>query len=146
MELPWDAALCTWLCQWEICRERACLSFSYQKHVPNGRNRISRSGWRLGQWDSYRPCGANLDVTEALLEEPISSLLSFKIVFEASSTAWGASVGLASLSVSSLAVEFRTLTGSHRPEIRTVFSLRNLYIYFSSNWLQIHTSKAGDIN
>jgi hypothetical protein len=46
-----------------------------------------------------KSCGATLDVTGALLEEPISSQLSFKIVFEASSTAVGASIGLASLLV-----------------------------------------------
>jgi hypothetical protein len=74
-----------------------------------------------------------LDVTGALLEEPFSKLLSSRMGFEASSTALGASFGLASLLVFLSAVEFRTSTGSHRPEIRTLFSLRNLYIHFSSN-------------
>jgi hypothetical protein len=49
------------------------------KHMPNGHSQISRSGWRLGQWDLYRLCGTKLDITRALLEVPISSLLSFKI-------------------------------------------------------------------
>jgi hypothetical protein len=119
------------------------LNQSYWKHVPNGRSRIGRSGWRL-QWDLYRPCGAKLDVTGALLEQPISSLHLFKI-FEASYTAFGISVGQASL-LFFLGCLFQDLTRSHRPAIRTVLSLKTLYINFSSNWLQVHISKPVNIN
>jgi hypothetical protein len=98
---------------------------SYRKHVSNGRSRIDRSGWRLGQ-----PGGATLDVTGALLEEPISLQLPFKIILEASSTALGASVGLAWPSSFS-GCWVRDFDGSLRTAIRTVFSGRNLNIHFS---------------
>jgi hypothetical protein len=71
---------------------------SYRKQVPNGRSRIGRSGWGLGQWELCRPCGAKLDVTGALLEDTISSLHFFEIL-ETSSTAFGISVSLPSLLV-----------------------------------------------
>jgi hypothetical protein len=77
------------------------------------------------------------------LEEPISLQLPFKIVFEASSTALGASVGLAWISSFSV-VEFRTSTGSLRTGIRTVFSRRILYIHLSL--IDYITPRAGDVN
>jgi hypothetical protein len=77
------------------------------------------------------------------LDEPISLQFPFKTVLEASSTALGASVGLALLSSFSV-VEFGTSTGSLHTEIRTVFSRRILYIHFSL--IDYITPRAGDIN
>jgi hypothetical protein len=106
---------------------------SYRKHVPNGRSRIERSGWRLGQWDSYRPCGATLNITGALLEEPISSQLSFKIVFEASWTALDSSVGLALL----LVFPWLMSSGFRRGHIALQLELCSPWKMYTSTFLQI---------
>jgi hypothetical protein len=81
-------------------------------------------------------------------QEPYCKSLSacsypFKTVSEASSTALGATVGLAWLSSFSV-LDFGTSTGSLRTGIRTVFSRRNLYIHFSL--IDYITPRAGDIH
>jgi hypothetical protein len=139
MELPWDAALFTWLWQWEFCRGRACFSFrvvgnTCQMDVAEqaGQGEGSASEIRTG------PVARSSTSQEPYWKSLSARCATSKIVFDARSTALGAIVGLASASSASWAVVFRTSTGSHRTEMRTAFSLRNSYIHFSSNWLQIH--------
>jgi hypothetical protein len=112
---------------------------SYRTHVPNGRGQGEGSASEFCKGLVARPLTS---------QEPYCKSLSacsypFKIVLEKSSTALGASVGVAWLSSFSV-VEFGTSTGSLRTGIRTVFSRRILYIHLSL--IDYITPRAGDIN